>query len=115
MLTHEAGHAFQVYMSREIEVLEYSWPTNEACEIHSMSMEFLTWRWMELFFKEDTEKYKYGHLSGALTFIPYGVTVDEFQHIVYEKPELTPLSERQSGGSWKRSIHLIRIMKTTST
>lgn len=90
VLTHEAGHAFQAYLSRDIEVPEYMSPTLEACEIHSMSMEFITWPWMELFFKEDEEKYKFSHLSGAVSFIPYGVTVDEFQHFVYENPEATP-------------------------
>ena len=84
VLTHEAGHAFQVYCSRDYEVPEYHWPTYEACEIHSMSMEFFTWPWMNLFFQEDEEKYKFSHLSGAVLFIPYGVTVDEFQHFVYE-------------------------------
>ena len=95
VLTHEAGHAFQVYQSRGFEVPEYLWPTYEACEIHSMSMEFLTWPWMKLFFENDTEKYKCIHLSEALLFIPYGVTVDEFQHWVYENPEVTPQERRE--------------------
>ncbi|MER1998349.1 MAG: M3 family oligoendopeptidase [Lysinibacillus sp.] len=98
VLTHEAGHAFQVYSSRNTPVPEYLWPTYESCEIHSMSMEFFTWPWMELFFKEQTDKYKFGHLSGALLFLPYGVAVDEFQHVVYENPELTP-AERNA--AWK--------------
>jgi M3 family oligoendopeptidase len=90
VLTHESGHAFQAYCSQGYKVCEYNFPTYEACEIHSMSMEFLTWPWMNLFFKEDTEKYKFAHLSEALLFIPYGVTVDEFQHFVYENPDATP-------------------------
>jgi len=90
VLTHEAGHAFQVYCSKNYQIPEYHWPTSEACEIHSMSMEFFTWPWMELFFKEDAEKYRFTHLSEALLFIPYGVTVDEFQHFVYVHPEATP-------------------------
>lgn len=98
VLTHEAGHAFQVYSSRDYEVPEYTWPTLEACEIHSMSMEFFAWPWMDLFFKEDEQKYKFAHLSKALLFIPYGVTVDEFQHWVYENPEATP-EERKS--AWR--------------
>lgn len=96
VLTHEAGHAFQVYSSRHFEVPEYNWPTYEACEIHSMSMEFFTWPWMELFFKEDTDKYKFAHLSEALLFLPYGVAVDEFQHFVYENPEVTPQERKQA-------------------
>jgi len=90
VLTHEAGHAFQTYLSREFEVPEYYGPTLEACEIHSMSMEFFTWPWMNLFFEKDAQKYKFSHLSGAVIFIPYGVTVDEFQHFVYENPSATP-------------------------
>ncbi|MCA1319252.1 M3 family oligoendopeptidase [Bacillus tianshenii] len=130
VLTHEAGHAFQVYMSRDFDVPEYNWPTYEACEIHSMSMEFFTWPWMDLFFKEDTEKYKFSHLSGAISFLPYGVAVDEFQHFVYENPDATPTERNQawreiehkympgrdydgneyleSGGFWQRQGHIYR-------
>ncbi|TCO69350.1 M3 family oligoendopeptidase [Marinisporobacter balticus] len=89
VLTHEAGHAFQVYESRGYEILEYNFPTLEACEIHSMSMEFFTYPWMNLFFEED-DKYRFGHLNEALLFIPYGVLVDEFQHYVYENPDDSP-------------------------
>ncbi len=99
VLTHEAGHAFQVYSSRNVPLMEYNWPTYEACEIHSMSMEFFTWPWMHLFFEEDVEKYFFSHLVGAIQFLPYGVAVDEFQHEVYEKPEMTP-SERNA--CWKK-------------
>jgi M3 family oligoendopeptidase len=90
VLTHEAGHAFQVYSSRSFEIPEYYWPTYEACEIHSMSMEFFTWPWMDLFFKEEADKYRFAHLSDALLFLPYGVSVDEFQHWVYENPDAAP-------------------------
>jgi len=94
VLTHEAGHAFQVYNSRHFEVNEYYWPTSESAEIHSMSMEFFTWKWMSLFFEEDAEKYKFEHLAGSMNFIPYGTVVDEFQHRVYAEPTLTPAERR---------------------
>ena len=89
VLTHEFGHAFQGYMSRNIKCPSYRSPTYEACEIHSMSMEFITYPWMSLFFGGNEEKYRYAHLASAITFIPYGVAVDEFQHWVYENPEVT--------------------------
>lgn len=89
VLTHEFGHAFQGYMSRNISCPDYRSPTLEACEIHSMSMEFITYPWMDLFFNEEADKYRYSHCVDAITFIPYGVTVDEFQHWVYENPEAT--------------------------
>lgn len=102
VLTHEAGHAFQVYKSRGYDIPEYHWATYEASEIHSMSMEFFTWPWMKYFFKEDTEKYKFTHLSEALMFLPYGVAVDEFQHFVYEKPDATPDERKQMWRSLER-------------
>lgn len=94
VLTHEAGHAFQVYSSRDL-FPEYRWPTMEAAEIHSMSMEFLAWPWMDGFFLEDTTKYKFTHLTSSISFLPYGAAVDEFQHGVYENPELSP-NERKT-------------------
>ncbi|MBM9832237.1 M3 family oligoendopeptidase, partial [Enterococcus faecalis] len=99
VLTHEAGHAFQVYQSRWIENPESIWPTYETCEIHSMSMEFITWPWMEGFFGSQVDKYKFSHLAGTLYFLPYGVLVDHYQHEVYENPDMTP-AERKA--TWRR-------------
>lgn len=128
VLTHEAGHAFQCYMSRNLGVPEYYFPTSEACEIHSMSMEFFAWKWMKSFFKEDEDKYQFSHLSGALLFLPYGVTVDEFQHFVYDNPQASPAERKaawlsiekkylphrqydgdpflESGGIWQQQRHI---------
>ena len=89
VLTHEAGHAFQLFMSRDIEMQEINFPTLDSCEIHSMSMEFITYPWMNIFFKEDTNKYKFSHLTSAIKFLPYGIVVDEFQHIVYDNPNMS--------------------------
>ena len=98
-LTHEAGHAFQLYMSRDIDMPEINFPTLDCCEIHSMSMELLTWPWMKLFFKDNDEKFKRTHMATIVRLIPYCMIVDEFQHIIYKNPELTPL-ERKS--EWRR-------------
>lgn len=98
VLTHEAGHAFQVYQSRDL-IPDYRWPTMEAAEIHSMSMEFLAWPWIDQFFLEDTAKYKFNHLASAVSFLPYGVLVDDFQHHIYESPEMTP-AERKA--TWRK-------------
>ena len=99
VLTHEAGHAFQCFESRWIKEPEIVFPNFESCEIHSMSMEFIAWPWMEHFFKEQTQKYKFAHLSDALEFLPYGVLVDHFQQEVYEHPEWTP-AERKA--CWRK-------------
>ena len=90
VLTHEAGHAFQGYLtSLENDIPDLAFPTMESCEIHSMSMEFFAHPWMELFFKEDKDKYYYSHIASTLTFLPYGVLVDHFQHEVYNHPEMS--------------------------
>ncbi|MBO4289098.1 MAG: M3 family oligoendopeptidase, partial [Lachnospiraceae bacterium] len=56
---------------------------------------------VEGFFGPDARKFMYSHLAGALTFVPYGTMVDHFQHIVYEKPEMTP-AERHA--EWKKLL-----------
>ena len=89
VLTHEFGHAFQGYLSRNIKPGDFRNPTLESCEIHSMSMEFFAWPWMELFFEEDAEKYRFSHLTDSIEFLPYGITIDEFQHWVYKHPTAT--------------------------
>lgn len=100
VVTHEAGHAFAYYMNRT-RPQDIVWPGMEACEVHSMSMEFLAWPWEELFFGPDTKKFLYSHLTSALTFIPYGTMVDHFQHSVYENPQWSP---RQRHDEWKRLL-----------
>ena len=101
VVTHEAGHAFECYTNRDRIPSEYIWPSMEACEVHSMSMEFFSWGWAKDFFGDDTDKFLYSHLAGALTFIPYGTMVDHFQHIVYEKPDMTP---KERHGVWKELL-----------
>lgn len=95
VFTHEMGHAFQNYSSRGQKLLDYTWPTFESAEIHSMSLEFITWPWMEKFFEEDASRFRRSHLIGSLTFLPYGTAVDHFQHLVYEKPDATPELRRE--------------------
>jgi len=101
VVTHEAGHAFAAYVNRDRVPSSTVWPSLEGCEVHSMSMEFFAWPWAEQFFGPDTQKYLYSHLMTALTFIPYGTLVDHFQHVVYEKPGMTP-AERH--GVWKELL-----------
>lgn len=101
VVTHEAGHAFAAWTNRKRIPSECIWPGMEACEVHSMSMEFFADPWAEDFFGEDKDKYLYSHLAGAITFIPYGTMVDHFQHIVYENPDMLP-AERH--GVWKELL-----------
>lgn len=101
VVTHEAGHAFEAYLNRDRVPMGTVAPSLEACEVHSMSMEYFAEAFAEEFFGKDAKKYLYSHLTGGLTFIPYGTMVDHFQHIVYENPDLTP-AERHA--KWKELI-----------
>lgn len=128
VLTHEAGHAFQGYLTRDMYPEENNDLTMEIAETHSMSMEFFTHPWMEDFFGKDSEKYYYDHVAAAIKFIPYGASIDEFQEFVYENPQATPSERRakyreiekkylphldydgneylENGGRWQRQLHV---------
>ena len=129
VLTHEAGHAFAFYRAaRKGYLSSLMSPTMEGCETHSMSMEFLTAPWHEKFFGDRTRKYEIGHCEESLIFIPYGCMVDEFQHRMYENPELTPAQRNavwlelegkyrpwidfedlpfySRGAGWQRQLHI---------
>ncbi|MDF1755073.1 MAG: M3 family oligoendopeptidase [Verrucomicrobiales bacterium] len=91
VFTHEMGHAFQSWSSRKQPLTDMIWPTIEACEIHSMGLEFLTWPYMDLFYGGDrADELRRIHLASSLSFIPYGVAVDHFQHEVYDAPDCSP-------------------------
>lgn len=128
VITHECGHAFQGYLSGMDPIREHSDITMETAEIHSMSMEFFTEKWMELFFGDRAQDYRDMHLEDAVAFIPYGCMVDEFQHIVYENPRLSPVQRKEAwqklereykphldygdmkffnkGGFWQKQLHI---------
>ena len=132
VLTHEAGHAFAGYRAaKQGYIKDLISPTLEACECHSMSMEFLTQDFHHLFFGDATRKYEIGHCEDALFFSPYGCLVDEFQHRVYENPDMTPAQRNElwaelekkfrpwldfgdlpfygRGAGWQRQLHIYQM------
>lgn len=131
VITHECGHAFQGYLVRDEEIREVADITMETAEIHSMSMEYFTYGWMDLFFGDRKNDYLTMHLEDASAFVPYGCMVDEFQHLVYAKPEMTPVERKQvwmdleeeyrphmnyeddpfysKGGFWQRQAHIFQV------
>jgi len=128
VMTHECGHAFQCWSSRHQPLMEYRWPTYEACEIHSMGMEFLTYPWMDLFFGDAAERFRLVHMIESVVFLPYGCAVDEFQHFVYSNPDCGPEARKKewsalekkylpwvnygdleyaaTGGFWQGQLHI---------
>jgi M3 family oligoendopeptidase len=104
VFTHEAGHAFQFYMSRSLAVPEYIIPVDSA-EVFSFTMERFAWPWIEYFFGEDSPEYKYGLFTEAFLYMPQACAVDEFEHYLYENPEAGKEVRRQK---WREleSIYL---------
>ena len=95
VFTHEMGHAFQAWQSRHLPLIDYLWPTLESCEIHSMSLEFLTRSQMDKFFGNDADRFREIHLAESILFLPYGCAVDHFQHLVYAHPEASSEERNQ--------------------
>lgn len=129
VLSHELGHAFAGYRAmRHQPIIDYAGVSTDIAEIHSMSMEQFCYPYAERFFGDKADKYRFQHLQEAITFVPFGVAVDEFQHIIYENPNLTPkertyewhkLEEKympwrrytddpfmERGGYWYHKIHI---------
>ena len=61
-----------------LPICEFADITMETAEIHSMSMEYFTYNWMELFFGDRKDDYLKMHLEDSAAFVPYGCMVDEF-------------------------------------
>ena len=104
VITHECGHAFQGYIVRDEQIREFADITMETAEIHSMSMEYFIYNWMDLFFGDRKDDYLKMHLEDSSAFVPYGCMVDEFQHIVYENPDMTP-AERKAAWAGLEKVY----------
>lgn len=64
-----------------------------------MSMEQFSYPYAERFFGAQADKFRFAHLQEAVTFVPFGVAVDAFQHICYANPDLTP---KERTLEWKK-------------
>lgn len=100
VFTHEMGHAYQNWKSRDLPGIDLLWPTMDAAEIHSMALEFLTWPQIDLMVEDGlADRFRRMHLIGSLSFLPYGVCVDHFQHEVYANPGMTAAERHET---WQR-------------
>jgi len=85
VLTHEAGHAFAAFTAaKEVPSMNQVFSTSEIAEIHSMTMEHWAYPYMDGFFGDKADDYRYSHLMDAIMVIPYMCAVDEFQHRMFE-------------------------------
>ena len=86
---HETGHSIQLYLSRNLLFHENRWPTFDICEIHSTSLEFLMYPFLNMFSKEDENKYKIRHLTSVVSLIVSMCISDDFQKYVYDNPNIS--------------------------
>lgn len=98
-LTHEFGHAYAFKNALDAGCFKDLDVGNETAECHSMGMEAFCAKYMERFFGEAAKDFEFVKCVSDISFLPYGVMVDEFQHVVYEHPELTP---EQRNGEWMK-------------
>lgn len=107
VLFHEGGHGFAFYRSmlQKDRLPQLLVPTADGRESHAMTMEFLLSDYYPLFFGENAKKYELEHCAASFTQIPYMCQVDEFQHIMYEQPTLTP---EQRSRIWLELEHKYR-------
>jgi len=97
-LLHEAGHAMHGAASKDITIDYYCNPPSEVAELASMSMEMLTMDYWDEYYKDkaDLKKAKRDQLEGTLTFLPWCMTVDAFQHWIYLNPDHTADERRNA-------------------
>ena len=85
---------------------------------------------MNDFFGDRKDEYLTMHLEDSAAFVPYGCMVDEFQHIIYAQPDMTPKERKEvwkkleaeyrphldyegdpffgEGGWWQRQSHIFQ-------
>jgi M3 family oligoendopeptidase len=93
VVTHEAGHALNAFLNFDNPYFDIGMGM-ETAETHSMSMEFFAWPYMDKFFGDKADQYRYMHALDSFSFIPYGTIVDAFQHVVYANPDMTPAERK---------------------
>ena len=91
-LLHEAGHAMHSAAMKHIKIAQYLETPSEVAELASMTMELLTMDYWDEFYpnKDDLKKAKRDQMEGTLSFLPWCMIVDAFQHWVYLNPLHTP-------------------------
>lgn len=84
-LLHESGHAMHSNLTSDISNYYYKDYPTEVAELASMSMELFTADKLIYFYPEerDFRKAKRELIEGTITFLPWCMTVDAFQHWVY--------------------------------
>ena len=84
-MVHEGGHAIHSFLSRDLEMTEFKSTPSEVAELASMSMELISMKYWDIFYKnkEDLKRAKILQLKRSLETLPWIAAIDKFQHWIY--------------------------------
>lgn len=98
-ILHESGHAMHTKRTSPINIYYYKDYPMEVAELASMTMELFTAEGLKHFYPDenDFKKAKRELIEGTVSFLPWCMIVDSFQHWVYT----TPHTRRQRRAHFK--------------
>jgi oligoendopeptidase F len=132
-MVHEGGHAVHSFLSHNLPLTAFKQYPMEIAEVASMAMELMSMEYWDVFFdnEKDLRRAKEHQLERLVTIFPWIVTIDKFQHWLYEHPnhtleertenwrnilnEYTPINLDVSGleeyrkYGWQRQLHLYEV------
>jgi oligoendopeptidase F len=134
-LLHEGGHAFHVFETAGIQLVQNLNVTMEFGEVASMAMELLAAPFLTdsgMYSRPEAARARISHLESILVLWPYVAVVDAFQHWIYENPDQASEPEgcdakwselydrymvdidwrgleKYKGARWQRQSHIIEV------
>lgn len=90
-ILHEGGHAVHHELAKDLPISAYKRAPMEAAELASMSMELFSIDKWGIFYQdvEDLKRAQREHLEGIISFFPWAMVIDQFQHWLYTHPQHT--------------------------
>ncbi|MCI5800579.1 MAG: M3 family metallopeptidase [Oscillospiraceae bacterium] len=86
---HELGHALNFYRTAPTEVMEQNLQGADIMEIHSQSLELLAAPKLSILYGETAPYVERSNVFDMMQDIISACIIDEFQHEIYENPEMT--------------------------
>ena len=130
-MVHESGHAFHSMLSEHDPLVHYRHCPLEFSEVASMSMELLSYPYLDEFYsEEEANRAKRTHLEALARMLPWIATIDAFQHWIYTHPDHTREQRTEKwleldarfgsktswegidqfrGSMWQRQLHLFEV------
>lgn len=107
-MLHEGGHCVHNLLTKDLPLRNYKRVPMESAELASMAMELFTLDKLGRFYdrEDDLKRAQIEHIEGIVSFFPWAMVVDRFQHWMYENPNHT-VEEREA--------YFLELLKSFST